>query len=101
MSRRDIEDDVLDDYVTDGEALALVIDGVLRSSKKIQQQSKQVRQAQDRLRKMVKPEAWAHFLKLESLMNDRSALEVELLVKWAFTAGTRANLSRGSTRRPR
>ncbi len=101
MSRRDIEDDVLDDYVTDGEALALVIDGVLRSSSKIREQSRQVRKAQDKLRKMVKPEAWAHFLKLESLMNDRSALEVELLVKWAFTAGTRANLPRGSTRRPR
>jgi hypothetical protein len=39
---------------------------------------------------MVKPEAWAHFLKLESLMNDRSSLEVELLVKWAFTAGVRS-----------
>jgi hypothetical protein len=88
--RRDIEDDVLDDYVTDGEALALVIDGVLRSSSKIREQSRKIRKAQDRLRKMVKPEAWAHFLTLESMMNDRSSLEVELLVKWAFTAGVRS-----------
>ena len=101
MSRRDIEDDVLDDYVSDGEALALVIDGVLRSSKKVREQSRQVRKAQDKLRKMVKPEAWALFLKLDVLVNDRAAMELELLVKWAFTAGTRANLSRGSSRRPR
>jgi hypothetical protein len=88
--RRDIEDDVLDDYVSDGEALALVIDGVLRSSSKIREQSRKIRKAQDRLRKMVKPEAWGHFLTLESMMNDRSSLEVELLVKWAFTAGVRS-----------
>jgi hypothetical protein len=98
MSRREIEDDVLEDFVSDGEALALVTDGVLRASSQIREQSRKVRKAQDKLRKMVKPKAWALYLQLESLTNDRASMEQELLVKWAFTAGTRS-MCVGSKRR--
>lgn len=92
MSRRrkHENDDLLRDYLTDSEALALVVDGVVAGSKPIKKLTKRVLKAERRLRKAVGDKDWKLYLALEELVNERDSMRVDLLVKWAFTAGARS-----------
>jgi hypothetical protein len=82
-------EDMLDEIDHEG-MLALVIDGVLASSKEYRKATKRALRLQRRLRKAVNDKQWAEFMQLEEAMKDRAAVEAELLVRWAFAAATRS-----------
>jgi hypothetical protein len=89
MSRKREDDVLLRDYLTDSEALGLVVDAVIAGSKPIKKLSKRLLKAQRKLRGSVNGKAWKTYLALEELTNERADMQVDLIVKWAFTAGAR------------
>ncbi len=70
--------------------LALVISGVLLSSKRYRGATKKVLAAQARLERLVGSKAWRRYLELEEAVNDRAAVESDLLVRWAFAAAMKS-----------
>ncbi len=83
MSRRE---NVVFDLVSDREALDLVIDGVLAGSKPARKLTKKILKVQRKLQRAVDADAWGLYLRLEELANARADVEVEAVVRWAFTS---------------
>ncbi len=90
--RRKGADDHVLTGITDEAMLSLVIGGVLASSKPIRRLTKKVLRAQRRLRARVSRKGWAEYLALEEVVNERASMEVELIARWAFAAGTRGTV---------
>jgi hypothetical protein len=76
-----------------GEALASLKNHVEVDA--IRRLGKRVRRGQDRLERAVDRKAWARYLKLEELVNDRTSEETTLLIRWAFEAGQRHGVALG------
>jgi len=71
------------------DALGLAIDAVLLRSNRFRQASRRVRKFQRKLRRMITGDAWLTYLRLEEVVNARAAIEVDVLVEWAFKSGRR------------
>ncbi len=84
MSRR--HKDELAHFVTDREALALFVDGVLAGSKPTGKLTKKILKWQRKLQRAVDADAWRLYLRLEELVNERADVQVEAVVRWAFTS---------------
>jgi len=83
------------EIISDDDALALAIQDMILGSRAMRKMSKRVRCAQDRLRRVVGRKAWARYMVLEEIVNDRASREVELLVRWAYEAGRRHGVALG------
>lgn len=90
MSRHERADDLPPDLVSNDEAIDLVIDSVLMGSKRLRRLSKNILKAQQRLQHAVDADGWRLYLALEELVNERAEEEMDLLVRWALTAGARS-----------
>ena len=69
-------------FVTDREALDLVVDGVLMGSKPARELTKKIVKVQRKLQRAVDDDAWRIYLRLEELVNERADMQVELLLRW-------------------
>jgi hypothetical protein len=85
MKKEDFPPDLIDG----DEAIDLVIDAVLVGSKKLGKLTKGILQAQDRLHRAATPKAWKEYLVLEDLVNERTDVQMQLLVRWALAHGAR------------
>jgi hypothetical protein len=73
----------------DEDALGLAIDAVLLRSNRFRRASRCVRKLQRKLRRMITRDAWLTYLRLEEVVNERAAIEADVLVEWAFKSGRR------------
>ena len=73
----------------DHEAVGDAIDRVLLASKAWGKASRRIRKAQGRLRRIVSFDGWMAYLRLEEIVNARAAIEMEVVVRWAFEQGVR------------
>ena len=89
MKRRPA-DDFPPDLLTGDEAIEVVIDAMLLGSKPLRVLTKKVLRAQKKLRKVVDDDGWKAYLKLEQVVNERATAEMDLLVRWALTHGSRS-----------
>jgi hypothetical protein len=69
------------------ENFALAIEKILLGSKTFRRLSKDVRRAGDRLRRLVGRRAWAAYLELEEVTNDRAVVAENLLIAWSYKSG--------------
>jgi hypothetical protein len=83
------------EIVADDDTLALAIQDMILGSRAMRKLTRRVRRAQDRLQRMVHRKAWARYMILEEVVNDRASQEVELLVRWAYEAGKRHGVALG------
>jgi hypothetical protein len=83
------------EIMADDNALALAIQEMLLGSRAMRKLSRRVRRAADRLHRVVNRKAWAKYMVLEEVVNDRATQEVELLVRWAYEAGRRHGVALG------
>ncbi len=74
--------------------IALVMSGVLASSKSYRAATKTVLKEQRRLQRAIGKKEWRLFLSLEEAMNDRASIKADLIVQWAFAAAARAGRTR-------
>ena len=86
-------EDMLNEIDHEG-MLALVMSGVLATSKSYRAATKKVLKEQRRLQRAIGKKEWRMFLALEEAMNDRAIIEADLIVRWAFAAAMRAQSSR-------
>ena len=70
----------------DENALGLAIDELLLASKSYRKVTRRVRKVQREMRRKMTRDAWMIYMRLEELVNERSFIEGNLLVKWAFTS---------------
>jgi hypothetical protein len=70
--------------------IALVMSGVLASSKKYREATKTVLREQRRLQRAIGKKEWRRYLALEEAVNDRASIEADLIVRWAFAAAARS-----------
>ncbi len=75
--------------VRDDTALSDAIIAVLVQAKGRKKLTKAILKLQRRLQRAVSMEAWMIFLHLEEAVNDRSIVEQDILVRWAFRQGRR------------
>jgi hypothetical protein len=76
--------------LNDEDALGLAIDAVLLRSNRFRRASRRVRKLQRKLRRLMTRDAWAAYLQLEEVVNERAFVEGNVLVDWAFKSGRRA-----------
>ena len=84
------DDDFPADLISPEEAIDLVIDAVLVGSKPLRRMRKDVLKAQKHLRRAVDHDGWKAYLKLEEVVNERASAQMEVLVRWALTHGSRS-----------
>ena len=84
------DDDFPPDLITSDEAIDVVIDAVLIGNGSLRKLTKKILRTEKRLRRAVDDDAWKVFLKLEELLNDRNARQMEILVRWALGHGPRS-----------
>lgn len=83
--------------VADEDALGAAVNEVLLRSKASRRASRRVRKVQRTLRRAATYDAWHAYLHVEEVVNDRAAVEQDVLVRWAFEAGLRWAKGRGQT----
>jgi hypothetical protein len=84
------KDDISADLISSDEAIDMIVDAVLTGSKPLGKLTKDVLKAQERLRRVVDDDGWAAYLRLEEVLNERTSMQMELLVMWAVSVGARA-----------
>lgn len=72
------------------EAIDLVIDAVLVGNGSLRKLTKQILKEQRKLRRTVDDEGWKQCLKLEEVVNARSDVQMQILVRWALAHGARS-----------
>ncbi len=72
------------------DALGLAIDAALLRSRPWHELNRRVRKLQRKLRRMMTRDAWVTYLLLEEVVNERAAIEADVLVAWAFKSGRRS-----------
>ncbi len=90
VAHRDPDDDFPPDLVTGDEALDLVIDAVLIGDDGLRKLTKKILKQQKKLRHAVDDEGWKSYLRLEELLNERASEQMDVLVRWALTHGSRS-----------
>lgn len=92
MKRRKAESDegFPADLVTSDEAISLMIDAVLIGSESLRKMTQKVMKAQRRLRHRVDDDGWKAYLRLEEVVNERATIQMDVLVRWALTHGSRS-----------
>ncbi len=83
-------DDFPPDLIDADEALDLVVDGVLIGNDGLRKLTKKILKTQKKLRHAVDDEGWAAYLRLEALVNERASAQMDVLVRWALTHGSRS-----------
>lgn len=83
------------EIMADDDALALAVEELLLGTRVIRKLTRRVRRAADRLQRVVNRRAWARYMLLEEVVNNRASQEVELLIRWAYEAGTRHGVALG------
>ena len=76
--------------LNDDEQLAQLIESHIRTYCMYARQQRQILRLQSKLLRLVEPQAWAVFLKLEDAVICRDNRIQEDLVRWAFRAGARS-----------
>jgi hypothetical protein len=76
--------------LNDEDALGLAIDAALLRSSPWRKLNRRVRKVQRKLRRMMTRDAWATYLQLEEIVNERAFVEGNVLVDWAFKSGHRS-----------
>lgn len=84
------EDDFPLDLIDTDEAIGIVSDGILIGTPSLRKLTKQVLQAQRKLRKAVDDDGWKKYLKLEEIVNERASAQSEILMRWALAHGSRS-----------
>lgn len=88
--KRDPDDDFPPDQIDADEALDLVIDAVLIGNGGLRKLTKQILKKQKRLHGAVDDDGWKAYLKLEEVVNERASKQMDVLVRWALTHGSRS-----------
>jgi hypothetical protein len=70
--------------------LCRALDELLLASPEHHALSRRIRRKQRQLRRLVEDDAWRTYLQMEEIVNERAAVEIELVVRWAFAAGARS-----------
>jgi hypothetical protein len=73
--------------VADNAALHDASIEALSKSKDWKKASRRIVRAQDKLRRHANVDAWLAYLRVEEVVNERAAVETDILVKWAFEQG--------------
>jgi len=77
--------------VSDQQALSEALSQVLERDLTQQKHSRQIRQLQQKLRRVVTQQAWHQYLLLEEASSARFIHAVDLVAGWAFRQGRRGN----------
>lgn len=83
------------EIMSDHDALSDMINKLLLASKKMGKLTKRVVRAQDRLHRVVGRRAWAKYMMLEEVVNERAGHEMDVIIRWAFDAGRRHGIALG------
>ncbi len=80
------------DIIDADEALGLVADAIIIGAKPLRRMTKKILRVERKLRRAVDDDAWAIFLRLEELLNERAAAQGEILLRWGVARGSRSRL---------
>jgi hypothetical protein len=87
---RDPAEDFPPDQIDSDEALDLICDAVLIGNDGLRKLTKQILKHQKRLHRAVDDDGWKAYLKLEEVTNERASAQMDVLVRWALTHGSRS-----------
>ena len=78
------------EIVTDDQRLWEILNDVILAVPGYQRKRRKVIKQQEKLRALVDDEAWAAYMKIEQLVNDRNQAVVTAIARWAFSEGLRS-----------